>query len=315
MSLERITLSPEVQEVLREVAQRHGSALLRVERKDLLRTVTRNEALVHATSSGLSVAERHLVQVHREEVAHALRAAAYHRLVLGPEPPAFVVDGSIASIRQQVPRAADVRMLASEAVRSLPLAAVHPEESSLLDLCASPDSDLWPTAGRLAAAAHRLVPTDATRIYASLDLRREGRLHSAMLSLQTVLTSRGSTHHRVVAWTNLGDILFRLGRPRDAWLAANHACAEDHGWILAQANRSIAALVLGDASLIDRSVREFDRILSSRPDLANELKAMYAERGALLVSAEKVALRRAIRSMRSAAFHAATEVLYVLAVD
>lgn len=312
MSLDVITLQPEVEEILREVARRPGSALLRVPRKDVARTVLERDTVVHARTAGLSAAERHLVQVYREEVAFALRQAAYYRLAHGDSSQGFMADRALASLRNGIPGLETVRTAASVAARAAIEAGTGLDTRELLEQCVVPDSGEWPSPGQLAAAAHRLVPTSATRIYASLDLRACGQLQSALSPLWSIVAFAGHGPAPVVAWSNVGDLLFKLGRYQDAWAAANRACEAEPLWVIAQSNRAVCALFLGDHSQIQQSIDGLEQALAAIPGASKEYTTWCSTPGTTSRSLDRRAISRALKSVSFHRQPLSSEVLHAL---
>lgn len=314
MSRDVITLQPEVEELLREVARRPGSALLRVPRRDVARTVLERDTVVHARTAGLSAAERHLVQVYREEVAFALRQAAYVRLTTGESAPGFVADRAFTSSRAAIPSLAMVRAAASEAAHVWPDSNSDGTALALLEQCVSPALGDWPASGQLAGAAHRLVPADSCRIYVSLGLRGAGQWDAALLLLREILEGGASGQNRTVAWTNAGDLLFRLEKYKGAWEAADCACRMDERWLLAQASRAVCALFLGERSKIERSLAHFEHALAAAPAAIPEFFAWYRDREAIVDSVRRRRLSQALQHTQHSPHTLALEVLSALAI-
>jgi len=314
MSRDVITLQPEVEEILREVAKRPGSALLRVPRKDVARTVLERDTVVHARSAGLSAAERHLVQVYREEVAFALRQAAYVRLTTGESTHGFVADRAFAPLRAAIPSVGTVRAFASNVLASSRESGSDEDVMNLLEGCVSPNVGEWPASGQLAGSAHRLVPANSSRIYMSLDLRGSGQFRAALLALEGVLAGGSSKHHLAVAWTNAGDLLFNLGRYREAWTAADRACTLEEGWLIAQGNRALSALLVGDSTLLTKGLDQFERALVAEPSAKAEFSAWYEHRDLLPNATHRSALSQALSTLHSDRHSLAMEVLRAFAV-
>ncbi|MEQ1735638.1 MAG: tetratricopeptide repeat protein [Rhodoglobus sp.] len=270
MSRDVITLQPEVEEILRELAKRPGSALLRVPRKDVVRTVLERDTMVHARSAGLSAAERHLVQVHREEVAFALRQAAYYRLAADSERSKLIADQSFASIRSRIPSLGAVRAEASEVVAELRRGRGDGETLEILESCIAPDPTVWPTAGQLAATAHRLIPSNTSRVYMSLDLRSGGQDLAALAPLRCVIQVGGSSAETAVAWSNLADALVSLGQYEKAYVAAEEACRTDPDLLIAQLNRTLCSILVGDVNRLARGLESLDRFLREHTGAVGE---------------------------------------------
>lgn len=312
MSPDLITLSPEVEEVLRDVARRPGSGLLRVEPRNVLRSVLEAEVLARATGAGLSAAEKHLVQVHREEVAYALRAAAYYQLVNGPDAPEFYTDRAVASRARSIPTMHEVQRAVSTAMERGPEAIDTGVRLLLLacNACGRPDG---PRIGMLAGAAHRLVPTQASRIYAGVDLRHGGKKHSAISAFGAVVRTGGTTEAGASAWMQLGDLMFELGRTQEAWRAADRACWIDPTALYAHANRAICALLLGGRARCQDALLSFDELLRQDAEDAARMTARFRGLAVRLPRARRVEIQRALDSMKTRTIDSALEVFHAFA--
>ena len=308
MSPDLITLSPEVEEVLRDVARRPGSGLLRVQRKDVLRTVLAGDSWARATNAGLSSAERHLLQVHREEVAYALRAAAYHRLVHGPDAPEFLADRAIRKLAQAVPSQIDVQRAVTGALE-VERGGMESGSSLLLRACLGKDRAGWPRVDTLAAAAHRLVPTDASRIYVGLEMRRIGQPFASLAANRAVVEGLGRSPAHVAAWTNLGDQLFALGRIPDAWKAANNACDIDSTTLCAHVSRAVCSLLLGSPNRVQESLGHLDRMLGARSQWIHDVMALRVQNPAMFTVQQRMMIRAETRARSLDKFASAKEAL------
>ncbi len=259
MNRDIITLEPEVEEILREVARRPGSALLRVPRKDVARTVLERDTLLHARTAGLSSAERHLVQVYREELAFALRQAAYYQLAEGTESRNVVIDRVLVSRRDDIPSVRKVRATVSEALGEPARSAGDEDAIELLERCVGADAGGLPGAGELAAASHRLVPTNQARIYVGVDFRARGEWRSALGCLTAVLQVEGSIEHRRAAWLDITDVYLGLGRPDlSLGLAKRYEGEDSHPALVI--NRLLSATAVRDVQEVAHALRSLDRI-------------------------------------------------------
>jgi hypothetical protein len=265
MARETISLSAEVTEILREVAREPGATLLKVARKDVVRAVLESDLLAHARAAGRSAAEQHLVAVHREEVAFALRQAAYLRLLESRPSSAFMADRALAPHGQDPWTTRDVKAAAVRALDGCEEHSAGEMALELLEHCVAPDTQSWPDAGQLAAAAHALVPTNASRSYASLHLRAIGQKGAAVRPLQVVVELAASGPDAVVGWTNMADLLFESDHVREAAAAAEHGCALDPASILPQVNRVMPTLLLRGSNAVARMLDELEASLSSDP--------------------------------------------------
>lgn len=216
MSPEMITLRPEIAEILREVASQPGSALLRVPRRDVARSVMETGAVAGARGATLSEAERHLVQAHREELAFVLRQAAYLRLNEGVDSRHLMVDRALPHLRDQIPTEKEVRVRGSQALRGDSGHGEEPEVIQLLEQCVASTVSVWASAGQLAAASHRLVPTDAARMSAALYSISTGAPSNAILILRLVLAHHCTEALERAAWVHASLAFVRMASPARA---------------------------------------------------------------------------------------------------
>lgn len=211
-----IQLRPEVLELVREIAARPDSVLLRVPRGSELRTLREDSALASPTSSALSVAERHLVAVHREEVAYVLRCAAWRAIATGEWGERNVHRNYVHGTTIAVPNA---RELASDASTQLRVAHREPLEEpefSLLELLTNPTRPIPCAVETLTAAAHRLVPTANGRIFAGLSFRAQGRIGIARTCFLDAWRTASAPGIAAAALQNLGETEAAVGRIRRA---------------------------------------------------------------------------------------------------
>lgn len=223
MSREMITLSAEVEEVLRDVARRPGSGLLRVPRKDVARTVLERGAVAHARAAGMSAAERHLVMAHREEVAFVLRQAAYLMICEDAVIRDIAVNRAISGLRMKLTAQHELRVAASDLMRSSDSQVQAAGALDILGTVVNGDLQRWPTLGQVAAAAHRLVPSQSSRLNAAINARLVGNTNQSVNILREVLNLGGTDAVRAMALTNLSDSFLALRDPRRGLQAARRA--------------------------------------------------------------------------------------------
>ncbi len=276
MATDVITLHPEIADILSELAKKPGSALLRVPRRDVPRSVMESGSVVSARSATLDEAERHLVQVHREELAFVLRQAAYLRLNEGEESRHLMVDRALSSLRDHIPSEKEVRVRSSRVLREDAGHAEKTEVVELLERCVASSVSGWASAGQLAAASHRLVPNNAARIYAALQALAEGSPATSIVILRSVLAASGSNVHRYAAWANSSHAYNRLSqtdRALDCAQAAARLSPQDY---LPQVNRIWLAARLRLADEIRHAAGELAALLNARPQDALGLTSWYA---------------------------------------
>lgn len=85
-------LTPDVLEVVREVAAQEDSFLLRAQKVDITKLVEQRTPLITSTAPFLSKVERHLLDCHREEVAYAWECLLYELVT------------ALSDIRTAIPR-------------------------------------------------------------------------------------------------------------------------------------------------------------------------------------------------------------------
>jgi len=265
MARDVITLHPEIAEILRELAQKPGSALLRVPRRDVPRSVMESGSVVSARSATLDEAERHLVQVHREELAFVLRQAAYLRLNEGEDSRHLMVDRALSSLRDHIPREKDVRIGSSRALRGDTGHGEENEVVELLERCVASSVSGWASAGQLAAASHRLVPTDAARIYAAMHTHATGAPGAALVILRSVVATSGSISHQYAAWSNASHVYVRLSQLDRALNCAQTAVALSPREYPAQVNRLCIAARLRLVEEVRHAARALTSLLDTNP--------------------------------------------------
>jgi hypothetical protein len=275
MARDVITLHPEIAEILRELSQKPGSALLRVPRKDVPRAVMESGSVVSARSATLDEAERHLVQVHREELAFVLRQAAYLRLDQSEDSRHLLVDRAVSSLRDHIPSEREVRIRSSDALHGDTARDGESEPLRLLESCAASSVSGWASAGQLASASHRLVPTDASRIYVALHLLATGGPGTALVVLRTLLSHSGSTLSRYAAWSNASLAYTRLSQLGLALDCAKAAARQSPRDYLPHVNRIWIAARLKLVEEVRQAAATLAAQFESSPQEANALAVWF----------------------------------------
>lgn len=257
MSADPVVLDPEFEAVLREVAQDPDSVLLRVPRPKVVRGLYERSSPVSPRTAGLNAAERQLVQVYRCEVAWLLRQACLTKLVEGR--------GSRAYVNRHVLVDRDCTVLPPDELRRRVdhERAGNPEEEcrealELLALAVSDPFGQEPTIAALAAASHRLEPTNEARILAGMDLETRDAPRSAVELLGAVLDTQPGPEHEVAAWNNLGFAYGRLDDHKRESRAYRNACTDDPFLIPAYLNRLLNALLILDTQDVMTVSRTLD---------------------------------------------------------
>lgn len=256
MKPDPVTLSPEALEVLREVARRPGSGLLAVPRGDIPRLLLEGSS-VPASSASFCDAERELLRVHREEIAFALRRAAWIALQASPASRHHVVDRALPDRDGWC----DERAARIEWARALRLPHADVDELNahqLLELCVATGTSVGLDAGRLAVAAHRLVPSDSARITYALHATVHGSPSAALHALRPILRGPASEEVALAAWIDASLAYAKLHDPRRALDCARHAAHLDPSDVRAQANRAWLAAETRAESELAAALRELE---------------------------------------------------------
>jgi hypothetical protein len=258
MSADPLILDPEFEALLREVAADPNSTLLRVARPKVVRGFFEREDAASASETGLSAAERHLVQAHRNELAWLLRQAAFSKLLDGPV--------SKLCVSRHGPRGED-RSPSSQADlsarwrdgRSEPMDEPSTVAVRLLDRLLMPQGGSS-TVAELAAASHRLEPSNAARLLIATDMCCSGLPQTGLRLARFVLASHPSVEHSTRALECVGFAFGKLDRLRDAHRAYQKGsrAADSH----TEMNRLVFAIQVGDRADALDCGRHLDGLLS-----------------------------------------------------
>lgn len=282
MTSDVIQLRPEVLEIVREIAARPDSVLLRVPRGSEMRTLREDRVLASPTNSALSVAERHLVAVHREEVAYVLRCAAWVK-VTRP-----VAGRDVVLFRQTTTRTAptpDGRQTAIDAARIIREHRADPvadQELRLLERVASNSDTAVPDAVVLCAAAQRLVPSFRGRYMAASSLLLEGRLESSLDLARDALRSAPDSGASGFSWT----LIAELAAYRRDWVAvevASRTAIQMYPVLLSPyLARTWGAIHRADFAAAQAHLESLQELVSSKPDALDELVSRLTSRSGRL---------------------------------
>jgi hypothetical protein len=225
---------PAVVALLDELARSSSSGLLRVPKERLLRWVGREEDVLTPHHPFLSRGEKHLIEAYREQAASLLRDACVIRLVERADSGVFVESGRTPS---------------GEWIRERAHRVLHAVETGLLDRRTQMSLEGFEgrEASQLAAAALRLMPSDAARIALGAALHSEGHTRAAMRTFEAVLRGRPTPIFRSVALDNLASIrCTMLDYPRALALHIEANRAANGRWKTAT-SRMVVAIQLGEA--------------------------------------------------------------------
>ncbi len=258
MNPDVIQLRPEVLELVREIAARPDSVLLRVPRGAEMRTLREDRAVVSPTSTNLSRAERHLVAVYREEVAYVLRCAAWRAITTSEWGERYVNLGYVHGTSIAVPSARSVSQGAATQLSGTNPAQLDDTTLWALEHLAGLGTPFDATARVLSAIAHRLVPSATCRIYAAMALKMQGRVEAARLMYVDAWRIAPSPEIAAAALQNYGEselALGRIERARDASMQAHLLCPSLTSALVSVLWNSIC---LGDTPQAEAAKRELE---------------------------------------------------------
>jgi hypothetical protein len=239
-----LVLDPEFEELLREVASDPESTLLRIPRPKVVRGFFERDEAVSANATMLTRAERHLVQVHRSELAWLLRQVCIYKLVEGPESRLYV--------SHHGPTGEDCSPLQPpdwmDRIQYQQGIAAEDEQQAvgiqLIHRCVRQPLGHDPKVAELAAVAHRLLPTNHSRLLSAIDLCRGDAPWTGLQLSSQILSMHPTSEHATRAWECAGFVFARLGRLNDAHLAYSRgSTSEDQHTLM---NRLEFAFQVGD---------------------------------------------------------------------
>lgn len=271
MTPDVMELHPEVEGILREVAAQPGSVLLRVPRGKELRTLREDTALASPTDSALSRAERHLVAVYREEVAFALRQAAWYRMVThGPR--SLLVYTRVTPTQQvAVPSR---KLVASSATLALAFRGEtqgYLDMTTVLERLAGPSAVASDGAVFLLASAHRFVPSVRGRILAGSAYALDKQLSAASTCILDAINCVGCAELRAVCLSNLAHVLDEAGHSDTALSLARTAGRLLPGYVPAEAMKLGLSIRLGVASEAQDAIAALEAAVRDEPRCLDEV--------------------------------------------
>ncbi|MBI1379879.1 MAG: hypothetical protein GC161_02180 [Planctomycetaceae bacterium] len=209
-------LHPEVEHLLAEIAADPNSSLLRIPRAKVLPELFRPSDPIRPSAYFLTSAERHLLSVHREEVAHWLRVGLVFARTEGKRA------GSAYYARQPMDRKAWLSKRSA-------IATGGSLGTELRHWVSNPG--LWLADERRAlevqVAAQRLQPSPLASVVSAQLLTAIGDHSSALRVLRERHADLQGTPYPHLLQTSAGVVLWRLGRHREASVAYEAAWRAD----------------------------------------------------------------------------------------
>lgn len=252
MSSEHALLDPDFEALLREVAANPRSSLLRVERPRMLPELFDEHVHVGAQRAGLTSAERHLLQVHRGEVAWLLREACMIKLIEGPRSRRYVSPYSgpgkkveLLSDRQLARHVQETEAAASDSIDCL-------DGLELLKRCVADRVGEEPNVAELATASLRLEPSDQARLMVGLDLANGDSPRTAIRVLYRLLADDPPDVYVAAVMESVGRAHDVMGAPSEAYEAYKESSRSPQARVWSGLSRFVLAMQLGRK----RDVRE-----------------------------------------------------------
>jgi hypothetical protein len=260
MSADPLILDPELEALLKEIASDPDSTLLRVARPRVIRAFLEREDVVRGSDSTLSRAERHLLLVHRSELASVLRRMGSLKLMESPVSQPFMGRHG-PSGREQLPFAPNELDAWLRIHRhDFDLDEETSNAFQLIARCVEHSSDETPSVCALAAASHRLEPSNTARLLFAADMGCTGSLRTSLQLASVVLRSSPSHEHATRAWECAGLALGKMGKFDQAHRAYFRGCIVDdqHTYM----NRLLFALQVGARDDVVECSRVLNDMLS-----------------------------------------------------
>ncbi len=260
------SIDPEVHAILAEVVADSSSTFFG---RPQIRIPQRNDSPLSARDATLSRAERKLISVYRQELAHLLLEVVQRRIVNGmteqrmllryAEPGWVLENHSTPSNWMQRAGSFLKTPFEDQFLRdpSNRLAlAIWGVDSPLVSTCS------------LARTSLRLVPRDTTQIYLGLALFQEGQPQGAIAALEQVLAGNPSPFTRSLALQNLGMVMGRSQNTRGGMLANRESALVSNGRGDPAMNWFADALFAADADQAELAASVIaDRLSTNHPSI------------------------------------------------
>jgi hypothetical protein len=272
-------ITPEIEELLSEIAGDPDAKLLRIPAPQAVRAAFDERIDVAPHSTGLTVAERQLVQVHHAELAYVLRLACVDRLHNSEVGSQRMIRDVRPDARIPVTAGDQARRLAHDALAKgcARLSDVGDELTWLLELLAGMHDGQSVAVTQLASMSLRLQPTRQGRCYQALDLAFCGEAERALKLFTELAEMKGDRENQAIAWTSLAMIYSDIDRPHEEYHANVQACALDSRILMAQLNRLIGATELNLHDEAKDSAAQLDELIDEAHPALSELM-LHAQR-------------------------------------
>lgn len=257
MIAEPLRLDPQFEHLLREAARDPESSFLRVPRPKIVPALFDSPEPLSANSTGMSLVERELVRVHRNELAWLLKEACRYKLTESPETRAYISKYRTPTEPLRTLSPSELRAKFTERIRRDAEDDECLSALELLERCVAEPFGPWPSVAQMATAAWRLQPRDDARGLAAQWLALGQAPRAALRVLGEIASRSGPATLCATAWTNVGSAFSQLRMPLRAHAAYTEATACEEERLTAWLWRFLFALQVDrvdDAVLCSRSI-------------------------------------------------------------
>jgi tetratricopeptide (TPR) repeat protein len=217
-------LDPEIEELLRDIAQDPDSTLLSVERPAEFRSLSLKRGEVSSRSLDWTSPERKLLDSYREQVAFLLRYQYYVGYKNEERFAALRPVRTETAFRGIAQDSGQIRKEAAKEGACLEAEFSGDSAAALIQNCVGLVRDPAVSRMRLAAASLRLVPTDVGREYMGLEYMQDYQLISAREVFRQIIATSANPARKKWAYHHLGICLARACRYQEAAIAQQKAC-------------------------------------------------------------------------------------------
>ncbi|MEW6074231.1 MAG: hypothetical protein AB1726_16760 [Planctomycetota bacterium] len=294
-------LDPALEEVLADIARDPRASLFHTTPRQLALGLRGHIPCVSSRQAALTAAERHLLDVHREEVAWLLYKACQHRLLREGRGALAVHEHLGNNKRITLPTAATYSRRAEAATLSSEADRTSSISIAIRRLPAHLQDTIDPTF--LALTSLRLVPRDETRIWLALCRLTQAQYAPAISMLDSVLCHHTTALNQALCHFNHAWIAWAMGRTGRAKDLYSLAAAEEELTVMPSAYRLCIAVLTTDttlammtARLLDDAAWPHDPVID---ECANNLHRLVKKAGSYLAS-EVTALALRIREAHPA---------------
>ena len=203
--------NPEVTRLLLEIRSNPDAQLLRFQGGRTGELALQRDVLVRPSMTGLTAAEKELLQVHREEAAWILSRAFFLKYTADTDRHRRTkAYGSVD--------AGEWRQRLEQQLERCSGAGVDLDEDEVLDRCRVEVMEEWPSLSTLAAASLQLVDCEKTRLYCALDLIDRSEYNTAIRVLSWMIRAGPAPELAWVVHQNLAYVYALMDRVEDAWV-------------------------------------------------------------------------------------------------